>query len=78
MKAIEELGELITAIGRYLHDPLSDPRERLDNIVEEIADCYIVITQLSLIFGVANVEEMIRIKMDYVRGLVDRKMKGSV
>jgi len=78
MKSIEELGELTTAIGRYLYDPLADPRDRLDNIVEEIADCYIVLTQLAVIFGVANVEEMLRIKMDDVRGLIDRKMKGSI
>jgi NTP pyrophosphatase (non-canonical NTP hydrolase) len=78
MKSIEELGELMTAIGRYLHDPLNDPRDRLDNIIEEIADCYIVLTQLAVIFGVANVEEVLSIKMDHVRNLIERKAKGSL
>lgn len=77
MKAIEELGELTAALGRYMHNPLADPKNSLDNIIEEIADCYIMLTQLSIIFGAANVEELLAVKMQHVRNLLEYRMRGT-
>ena len=45
-KAIEELGELITELGRDLVG-----LERMDAIREELADAFIMLNQLELIFG---------------------------
>ena len=61
-KALEELGELQAALCRYLHDPLKAPD--ISPIVDEIADCTIMLRQLSIIFGVALVDERITFKMD--------------
>lgn len=55
-KAMEEIGELLTAVGRYeARESLA--REALPdmlvyNIVDEIADARIMIDQLAIIYGV--------------------------
>jgi len=50
MMAIEECGELITALSHKY-------RGREANLIEEIADVKIMIEQLSIIFGAKEVEE---------------------
>ena len=50
MIAIEECGELITALSHKY-------RGRNVNLIEEIADVKIMIEQLSIIFGAKEVEE---------------------
>ena len=60
-KAYEEIGELIAALSRHLADPLRCPNPEL--IQEEIADCFIMLSQLSIIFGEAP-----------VRAQIDRKL----
>ena len=49
--AIEEFSELIKEICKNKRG-----RENLDSIIEEMADCYIMLEQLVLIFGIENDE----------------------
>lgn len=49
--AIEEFSELIKEICKNKRG-----RENLDSIIEEMADCYIMLEQLLLIFGIENDE----------------------
>ena len=66
IKAIEELAEVQQALAKYLnssekHTPL------IDNILEEIADVYIMFAQMEALFngkGVKDVETNIRLKID--------------
>lgn len=60
-KAYEELGELITALSRHLGDPLRQPQP--DSIQEELADCFIMLSQLSIIFGETAVHTQIDRKL---------------
>ena len=57
-KAIEEMGELITALARRRLD-----RSRKEDIAEEIADVLITANQLRIIFG-----------GELVDGLIDQKL----
>lgn len=45
-KAVEEFGELLTELGRYLNGAKNE-----DKIVDEIADATIMCEQLSFVFG---------------------------
>ena len=49
--AIEELSELIKAITKYTRKPNN---EKLWNLVEEMADVYIMLEQLKMMLGVDN------------------------
>lgn len=51
-KAVEELGELITALMRY-----ANGRGTKHDVVTEIADCYIMLDQLSHMFGERDVDK---------------------
>ena len=51
-KAVEELGELVTALMRY-----ANGRGVKHDVVTEIADCYIMLDQLSYMFGEDDVDK---------------------
>ena len=51
-KAVEEFGELITALMRFYNG-----RGTNDDVVTEIADCYIMLDQLSHIFDESDVDK---------------------
>lgn len=51
-KAVEELGELITALMRY-----ANGRGTVHDVITEIADCYIMLDQLKYIFGERDVDK---------------------
>jgi NTP pyrophosphatase (non-canonical NTP hydrolase) len=69
-KAIEEMSELIKALLKERHSNGS-----VDDIIEEIADVYIMLSQLCLIFeaGVAADEFV-----DYKLKRLDRRLNGEV
>lgn len=50
-KATEELAELITELARDIND---DHASR-ENVIDEIADCNIMLRQLSIMYGEGNV-----------------------
>lgn len=56
-KAIEELGELIVALSRVNY------RGNADAVVEEIADCYLMLEQLRLIYDSEKINAMIGFKL---------------
>jgi len=61
-KAIEELGELITAIGRYDQNSVGD--KNATAVIEEIADVKIMMDQLALIFGPLEVQRVEQEKLE--------------
>lgn len=75
IKAIEELSELQTQLARWACSELvgdlmprrKDPEALARSIREEIADCYIMLEQMELVFGdVAEIEEekLLRLEED--------------
>ena len=58
-KSIEEIGELLTEIGRYR----IGQRRDVDRVVSEIADVMVMLTQLSIIFGTQAVEREVEYKL---------------
>jgi predicted DNA-binding protein len=47
--AVEEFSELIKEICKYKRG-----RNNIENIVEEMADCYIMLEQMKMIFGLGS------------------------
>ena len=47
--AVEEFSELIKEICKHKRGA-----DNIDNIVEEMADCYIMLEQMEIIFGIDN------------------------
>lgn len=69
-KAIEEMGELIRAIMKYRHKPIS--QETTNNLLEEIADVELVLAQLKRLFDPDNEIESIKVfKMDRLKKILD-------
>ena len=72
-KAIEEFSELTEALSR----DLNGDRDR-KNIAEEMADCYIMLAQLELIFGNhVEVVDEIRDKLARTLERVERERQGG-
>lgn len=66
IKAIEELGELSTALARYFDKNKIDVK----NICEEIADVEIMISQLRLIFSSISIDDWKAKKLEKLKGVV--------
>ena len=49
--AIEEFSELIKEICKHKRG-----EGNIDNIIEEMADCYIMLEQIRIIFGIGNLD----------------------
>ena len=64
-KAIEELGELTVELARFLGG-IGDQ----DDVRGELADAFVVLNQMELIFG--DVTEIEVSKLEYLEGLVKR------
>lgn len=60
--AVEELGELLTAIMQHRRGRVDDPEVR-----DEIADVLIVVNQLALMYGAEGVENQAEYKMCRLR-----------
>lgn len=75
-KAIEELAELIQALGKYrgfcFQGRLVEADKEVDHIAEEIADVTIMLEQLKIMFDLdTEVNEWLDKKHDRIRGLVE-------
>lgn len=57
-KAIEEIGELNTALARYQQHGRKCTEEEMYNIREEIADVTVMTDQLKMIFGAATIDRI--------------------
>jgi NTP pyrophosphatase (non-canonical NTP hydrolase) len=64
--AIEEFSELIKEICKHKRG-----EDNLDNIIEEMADCYIMLTQLEIIFGINYFPDIDKV----IKGKIDRLEK---
>lgn len=66
IKAMEELGELSTALARYF----TKSKSNTSNINEEIADVEIMLNQLRLIFSNAEIDKHKKEKLERLKGVV--------
>ena len=69
-KAIEEMGELITAISRE-----QDGRATTEQVITEIADVQIMMRQLALIYGIDAVANEIDRKQRRLLHRMDKELK---
>lgn len=69
-KAIEEMGELITAISRE-----QDGRATTEQVITEIADVQIMMRQLALIYGIDAVAKEIDRKQRRLLRRIDKELK---
>lgn len=69
-KAIEEMGELITAISRE-----QDGRATTEQVITEIADVQIMMHQLALIYGIDAVAKEIDRKQRRLLRRMDKERK---
>ena len=69
-KAIEEMGELITAISRE-----QDGRSTPEQVITEIADVQIMMRQLALIYGIDAVANEIDRKQRRLLRRMDKELK---
>lgn len=70
-KAIEEMGELITAISRE-----QDGRATTEQVITEIADVQIMMRQLALIYGIDAVANEIDRKQRRLLRRMDKELKA--
>ena len=72
--AIEEFSELIKEICKHKRG-----EDNLDNILEEMADCYIMLTQLEIIFGLdfLNIDKVVTRKIDRLEKRLKRSSNES-
>lgn len=61
-KAVEEMGELIVALARE-----QDGRADRAAVAEEIADVWIMVEQLKIIYGTAAVNQIAELKLRRLR-----------
>ena len=71
-KAIEEMGELITAISRE-----QDGRATTEQVITEIADVTIMMRQLALIYGIDAVANEIDRKQRRLLRRMDKELKAQ-
>ena len=71
-KAIEEMGELITAISRE-----QDGRATTEQVITEIADVQIMMRQLALIYGIDAVANEIDRKQRRLLRRMDKELKSQ-
>ena len=71
-KAIEEMGELITAISRE-----QDGRATTEQVITEIADVQIMMRQLALIYGIDAVANEIDRKQRRLLRRMDKELKAQ-
>lgn len=64
--AIEELSELIKEICKHKRG-----EDNLDHIIEEMADCYLMLSQLRIIFGI-KIVDISKIKLEKLNRLEKR------
>jgi len=65
-KAVEEMGELATALIKYCSPMNQDSPfvNRDEAVINEIADCLIMLLQLAQLFGFNNVRNQIEYKLE--------------
>lgn len=70
-KLVEEMAELLAAIFKHLDD-----RDTVDHIAEEIADVFIMLQQMSIIFGCGDaVSNWYQAKLERLAGNVEQKQR---
>lgn len=77
MIAVEEMSELTKCICKCKRYPAMDKRVEpyIENIIEEIADVWIMIEQLKYLFGSAEVDKLIRSKLERQLKIIDAEME---
>lgn len=68
--AVEEFSELIKEICKHKRG-----RDNRENIIEEMADCYIMLEQLAIIFDIKPEETSNEIRKKITR--LEKRLKGA-
>ena len=70
---IEECAELIKALCKLKrrHHP-SDTASLINDICEETADVQLMVNQMKIVFGAAEVKDWYNVKVERLQGLLDR------
>lgn len=71
-KAVEEMGELITALMRE-----QDNRATPEEVITEIADVQIMVRQLAIIYGLDKVANEIQRKQRRLLRRIDKERKNN-
>ena len=69
--AVEEFSELIKEICKNKRG-----NDNINNIIEEMADCYIMLSQLRLIYGITD-DELWQKRVEKISRLENRLIKGG-
>lgn len=69
--AVEEFSELIKEICKSKRG-----NDNIGNIIEEMADCYIMLSQLRLIYGITD-DELWQKRVEKLRRLENRLINGG-
>lgn len=66
IKTMEECGELTQALAKFLNTPHGTlaRTEQTAHVCEELADVYIMVQQMALVFGKEQFEEMLQAKIE--------------
>ena len=77
MIAVEEMSELTKCICKCKRYPAMDKRveQYIENIIEEIADVWIMMEQLKYLFGSAEVDKLIWSKLERQLKIIDAEME---
>ena len=76
-KCIEEIGEFLTALGRYNIAPEGEPALLAkDNLHEEIADAIIMLQQMRLIYGPKEIDWWINFKLNRTEEQIEKEKKS--
>jgi len=67
-KTIEEMAELMVELLEYMKKPTEN---QSNFVIEELADCFIMLEQMKDFFGAENVEKKIEMKIDRTISRID-------
>lgn len=71
----EECAELIVAVSHYLRPDRKDDKETIDNLIEELADVYLMRNQVTLFIGEQQVMKMVDVKSDKIKEKLEQYIK---
>jgi NTP pyrophosphatase (non-canonical NTP hydrolase) len=63
----EEVGELLSVIGKFYRG-----RKTEEDVIDEIADCLIMLNQAAMMFGETKVSDQINFKLDRLKSTLNK------
>ncbi len=69
LKSVEELNELSSELIKYLNDKAFRNRKK---VIAEIADAYVVLRQLEIMFGEDDCKKQVEKKLEKLEGIIQK------